>query len=190
MWLSVSKSCPTLCTLGFPVLHYLPELAQTQVHWVGDAIQPSHPLSPSSPPAFNLSQHQGLFQWVGCSHQVAKLLASASVLLMNIQGWFPLGLTGLISLQFKGLSRVFSSTRKSFGTQPSLGFPGDASGKEPTCQCRRHKRHRFDPWVGKIPWRRKWQPTPVFLPGESQGQRSLVGCGLWGRTESDTTEAT
>ena len=55
------------------------------------------------------------------------------------------------------------------------GFPGGAGGKEPACQCRRCKRHRFDPWIGKIPWRRKWQPTPVFLPGESHGQRSLVG---------------
>ena len=59
---------------GFPVHHWLPELAQTHVHWVGDAIQPSHPLSSPSPPAFNLSQHQGLFQWVGSSHQVAKVL--------------------------------------------------------------------------------------------------------------------
>ena len=48
----------------------------------------------------------------------------------------------------------------------------------------------FDPWVRKIPWRRKWKPTPVNLPGKSHGQRSLVGCRLWGRTESDTTEAT
>ena len=52
---------------------------------------------------------------------------------------------------------------------------GGASGKEPTCQCRRPKRRRFDPWAGKIPWRRKWQPTTVFLPGESHGQRSLMG---------------
>ena len=51
-------------------------------------------------------------------------------------------------------------------------------------------RHRFDPWVGKIPWRRAWQPTPVFLPGEFHGQRSLVGYSPKGRTESDTTEAT
>ena len=57
------------------------------------------------------------------------------------------------------------------------GFPGGASGKEPACQCRRH---RFDPWVGKISWRRKWQPTPVFLPGESHGQTSLVGYSPWG----------
>ena len=55
------------------------------------------------------------------------------------------------------------------------GFPGGASGKEPACQCRRYKRNRFGPWVGKIPWRRAWQPPPVFLPGESHGQRSLVG---------------
>ena len=54
------------------------------------------------------------------------------------------------------------------------GFPGGACGKKPACQCRRRKRCGFDPWVGKIPWRRAWQPTPVFLPGESHGQRSLV----------------
>ena len=61
-------------TPGFPVLHHLPEFAQTHVHWVGDAIQLSHPLSSPSPPALNLSQHQGLFQWVGSLHQVAKHL--------------------------------------------------------------------------------------------------------------------
>ena len=55
-----------------------------------------------------------------------------------------------------------------------MGFPDGASGKEPACQCRRHERCRFDPWVGKIPWKRAWQPTPVFLPGEAHGQRSLV----------------
>ena len=77
---SVAQLCPTLCdpmkrsTPGLPVHHKLPELTHTHVHWVGDAIQPSHPLSPPSPPALNLSQHQGLFQWVSSSHQVAKLL--------------------------------------------------------------------------------------------------------------------
>ena len=66
---------PTDCsTPGFPVHHQLPELAQTHVHWVSDAIQPSHPLSSPSPSAFNLSQHQGLFQWVSSLHQVAKVL--------------------------------------------------------------------------------------------------------------------
>ena len=75
---SVTQTCPTLCdpiecsTPGFPVHHQLPELTQTHVSWVGDAIQPSHPLSSPSPPAFNLSRHQGLFHWVNSSHQVAK----------------------------------------------------------------------------------------------------------------------
>ena len=61
-------------TPGFSVLHYLPEFAQTHVHWVSDAIQPSHPLSASSPLAFSLSQHQGIFQWVSSLHQVDKVL--------------------------------------------------------------------------------------------------------------------
>ena len=67
-------------------------------------------------------------------------------------------------------------------------FPGGASGKEPVCQCRKHKRHGFDPWVRKISWRRKWQPTPVFLPGKSHAQRSLAGYNPWVHKESDTTE--
>ena len=62
------------------------------------------------------------------------------------------------------------------------------SDKESTCQYRRYRRRGFNPWVGKIPWRRAWQPTPVFLPGESHGRRSLAGYSPWGRTESDTTE--
>ena len=66
-----------------------------------------------------------------------------------------------------------------------LGFPVDASGKESACQCRRHG---FDPWIRKIPWRRKWQSTTVFLPGEFHGQRSLAGYSPWGHKESDMTE--
>ena len=72
--------------------------------------------------------------------------------------------------------------------EPQMGFPGGANGKEPACHCRRYKRQGFNPWVGKIPWRRKWQPTPVFLTGKPHGQRSLadysplghkrVGCDL------------
>ena len=96
-----------------PVPHYLLELAQTHVRRVSDTIRPSHPLLSPSPPAFNLSQYQGLFQWVGALHQVAKgfgASASASVLPIIIQDWFPLGLIGCISLQSKGLSRVFSNT--------------------------------------------------------------------------------
>ena len=69
-------------------------------------------------------------------------------------------------------------------TKTVAGLPWWLSGKELTCQCRRC---RFSPWVGKIPWRRKWQPSPVFLPGESHGQRSLAGFSLWGCKKSDTT---
>ena len=68
-----------------------------------------------------------------------------------------------------------------------MGFPGGASGTEPACQCRRHKKQGFNPWVGKIPWRSAWQPTPVFLPRESHGQRSLAGCSPQSY-KSDTTE--
>ena len=95
---SVTKSCRTLCnamdcsTPGFPVFHYLPEFVQTQVHWVNDAIQPSYPLSPLSLPALNLSKYQGLLMsWLFTSFGQG-IGASASVLPMNIIGWFPLGL--------------------------------------------------------------------------------------------------
>ena len=77
-----------------------------------------------------------------------------------------------------------NETAKWYG---SSGFPGGASGTEPTWKCRRH---RFDPCIRKIPWRRAWQPTLVFLPRESHGQRSLVGYSSWGLKESDTTEVT
>ena len=71
-----------------------------------------------------------------------------------------------------------------------MGFPGGASGKEPACQCRRCKAGGFDSLVGKIPCRRAGQPTPVFMPGESHGQRSLMGHCQRGCKELDTTEAT
>ena len=71
-------------------------------------------------------------------------------------------------------------------------FPGTRclSGEEPACQCRRHRRRGFDPWVGKIRLSRKWQPAPVFLPGKFHGQKNLVGYSPWGCKESDTTEHT
>ena len=108
---SVAQSCsihcnPMNCSMpGLPVHHKLPEFIQIYVHQVSDAIQPSHPLLFPSPPAPNPSQHQGLFQRVNSSHQVA----SASALPMNTQDWSLLGWTGWISLQSKGLSRVFSN---------------------------------------------------------------------------------
>ena len=114
---SVAQSCLTLCDPmnrsmpGLPVHHQLPELAQTHLHRTGDASQPSHPLLSPSPPAFSLSQHQGLFQWISSSHQVAKVLE----LQLQHQSFqwtlrTDLGQTGWISLQSKGFSRIFSNT--------------------------------------------------------------------------------
>ena len=93
---------------GLPIHHQLLEFTQTHVHWVSDAIQPSHPLlSPS--PTINLSQHQGLFKWIIHIRWPKYWSFSFSISPMNIQDWFPLGWTGWISLQSKGLSRVFSN---------------------------------------------------------------------------------
>ena len=112
------QSCPTLCDPmdcsrpGLPVHHQFLEFTQTHVHWVGDATQPSQPLSSPSPPAFNLSQHQGLFQWVSSLHRAAKALVF-QVQHHSFQWtfqWFPVGWTGWISLQSKGVSRVFPNT--------------------------------------------------------------------------------
>ena len=112
------KFCLTLCnptdcsTPGFPVLHYLLEFAQTCIYWVGDAIQPSHPVAPFSSclQSFPASGSFQMSQLTASGGQSIGASAPASVLPMSIQGRFPLGLTGLISLLSKGLSRVFSST--------------------------------------------------------------------------------
>ena len=111
---SVTQQRPTLwdpmdCSMpGFPGHHQLPEPTKTHVHWVGNAIQPSHPLSSPSPPALNLSQQQGLFKWVSSLHQVAKVLEFQ--LQQQSFQWTPRTDPGWISLQSKGLSRVFSNT--------------------------------------------------------------------------------
>ena len=111
---SVAQSCLTLCdpmdcgTPGLPVHHQLLQLTKTHVHWVSDAIQPSHPLLSPSPPAFNLAPSLGSFpmsQFFASGGQSIGVSASTSVLSMNIRDWFPLGWTGWISLQSKGLSR-------------------------------------------------------------------------------------
>ena len=81
-----------------------------------------------------------------------------------------------------------SSSSSSFRDDSAAGLPRWHSVKESACQCRRRKRHRFYLWVSKIRWRRKCQPTPVFLPGESHGQKSLVGYCPWDHKESDTPE--
>ena len=125
---SVTQLCLTLCSMpGLPIHHQIQGSTQTHVHWVSDAIQPSHPLSSPSP-AFNLSQLQGLFQWIGSSHHVPEVgaSASASVIQMNDQAWFPLGLTDLLSLLSKELSIVFSNNtvqkHQFFSAQSSLWY--------------------------------------------------------------------
>ena len=131
---SVAKLCLTLCNPmncsmpGFAVHHQLPEFSQTHVHWViSNAIQPSHPLSPTSLLALSLSQHQGFFQWAGSLHHVAKIL----------------------ELQHQSFQLIFR-----------VHFLYD--------------------------WRRKLQPTPVFLPGESHGQRRTWWAIVHGITKSRT----
>ena len=91
-------------------------------------------------------------------------------------------LVGGPGIEFWKMKRVYKDRR---GKSQSRGLPRCLSGKESACQCRRHK---FNLWVGKISWRKKWQPTPEFLPGKSHGQRSLAGYSPRGRKESDTTE--
>ena len=123
-WLSIfcsvqfsCSSCPTLCnpmdcsTPDLPVHHQLPEPTQTHVHWVSDAIQPSHPLPSPSPPAFNLSQHQGFCQRVGSSHQVAKHWNFSSSPSNEYSGLIFFRIDWFDLLAVQGLSRVFSNTR-------------------------------------------------------------------------------
>ena len=114
-WLSLVWLCsPMNCSIsGFPVLHYLLEFVQTHVHWVSDAIS-------SSIIPFSFCQWAGSLHW--CNQSI-DASASAPILPVNIQGWFPLGLTSLISFLFKGPSKVFSNTtvwKQFFSTQPSL----------------------------------------------------------------------
>ena len=126
---SVTQSCPTLCNpteyrmTGFPVHHQHPEFTQTRVHWVGDAIQPSHPLSPPSPPALSLSQHQGLFQWVSSLHHVAKVLelispsSEYSGLIFFRMDWFD-----LLAVQGTLKSLLQHHSSKAFSTLEILGW--------------------------------------------------------------------
>ena len=115
----VAQLYPTLCDPmdcripRLPVHHQLLEVTQTHVYWVGDAIQPSHPLSTPSPPALNLSQHQGLFksQLFTSGGQSIGVSASTSVLPVNTQDWSPLGWTGWISLESKSLETISSCAR-------------------------------------------------------------------------------
>ena len=171
-------------TQGFPVLHHLQELAQTSVHWVGDAIQPSRPLLSLFPPAFGLSQKQGtVFSNESALHISWPKYWSFSISPSNeYSGLISFRIDWLI-LQSKGLSRVFFSTtvqkHRSFGTQ---GFPGGSAGKESACSVGACLQW-FDPWVWKILWRREGLPTPVFWPGEFHGLYSP-----WGHKEAGLSD--
>ena len=142
---SVTQLCLTLCdpmdcsTPGFPVHHQLPELTQTHVHWIRDAIQPSHPLVVSFSSyfqSFPASRSFLVSQFFASGDQSIGVSASASVLPVTLQDWFPLGWTGWISLQSKGLSRIFSNTtvqkHQFLGTQLSLG---EGNGKPLQYSC-------------------------------------------------------
>ena len=130
--LSFTKSRPILCdpmdcsTLGFPILHYFPELAHIHVHWLSDALYPSLLLLPSSLFAFNLSQHQALFQWVGSLYQETKALAidrasaSPSVLPVNTQEFISFRIDWFELLAVQGLSSTIIRRHQFFSTQPSL----------------------------------------------------------------------
>ena len=96
--------------------------------------------------------------WVSALHRTLKKLEKTNIFLV-----------------FRELSSLVGYVGHMQQQKDIWGFPGDPGDKEPTCQCRKFKKCGFSPWVGKIPWSRAWQPTRVFLPGESHGQRSLVG---------------
>ena len=156
---SVAQSCLTLCdsmnrsTPGLSVHHQLLEFTQTHVHQVGDAIQPSHPLSSPFPPASNPFQHQSLFQLVNSSHEVAKVLEFQ-----------------LQHHSFHGNPRADLLQNGLVGSPCS---PRDSQESSPTPQ--------FKSINSSVLSFLQWHPTLALLPGKSHGQRSLVGCSPWGR---------
>ena len=155
---------------------------------------------PVTPPLTSVFQHRGLCtassivksgftQLIPCARNVLpfSLLACLSPYPPRGQGDLPCG---------RSLSHTCTHTHKQFGlaadSNPRIGTTYISLRASLVAQTVENlptmRRPGFDPWVGKIPWRRAWPPTPVFLPGESHGQRSLVGCSPWDHKESDTTE--
>ena len=157
---SVAQSCATICDPvdcsmpGFPVHHQFPEPAQTHVHWVGDTMQPSHPLHPllllpSIFPSIRVFSSESVFVSGG---QSTGASASASVVPMNIQDWF---------LQDWLVWSPCSPRDSQESSAPEF--------------------ESINSMALSFPRRRQWHPTPVLLPGKSHGWRSLVGCSPWGR---------
>ena len=167
------------CSTPDLFVHYqLPKFTQTHVHGVGDAIQPSHPLLSPSPPTFNLSQYQGVsnesvlhMRWPeywSFSFCISSSREQPGLISFRMDWLDLLNLAQFVN-QFYQLLRLSWYLR---WYRVSLQF----------------RRPGFNPWIRKISWRREWQPVPVFLPGESHGQRSLVSCSSWGCKESDMVE--
>ena len=176
-------------TPGLPVHHQLPEFTQTHVHQVSDVTQPSHPLSSPSPPAPNPSQHQSLFQWVNSSHEVAMQMDPKSG-----AGW-QVGRESAPLVYGSWLPAPFPFPPYCLGVFSDLSarsFPFCLPQASLVAQMVKSLPAVWETQVRslgwKIPWRRKWQPTPGFLPEEFYGWRSLVGYSPWGHEESDTTE--
>ena len=174
-------------TPGLPVHHQLPEFTQTHVHLVSDAIQPSHPLLsplllPPTPPSIRVFSDESTLRMRWSKYWSFSFSIIPS---KDHPCWSPSEWTGWISLQSKGLSRVFSNTtvqkHQFFGAQPgglqSMGL----------LRVGHDWATSLSPFTF-MHWRRKWQPTLVFSPGESHGQRSLAGYSPWGHKESDITE--
>ena len=168
---------------GLPVHHQVPEFTQTHILQVGDAIQPSHPLSSLFPPAPNPFQHQSLFQLVNSS---------------GIKMWYLLLFfiyylySTAVSQKPVLLSIVVYIIGEGNGTPLQYSWlenPNDGGAWQAAVHGVAKSRTRLSDFTFTH-WRRKWKPAPVVLPGESQGWWSLMGCRLGGRTESDTTEAT
>ena len=187
-------------TPGLPVHHQLSELAQSHVHWVSDAIQPSHPLLSPSPLAFNFSQHQDIF--------------NESVLHIRWSKYWSFSFNISPSDEYSGLTSLRMDWFYLLAVQGTLkSLPQHHSLKAASLLCPaffmvQHS-HPYlttgktialtsQTFVGKVMsllfnmlsrlvWRRKWQPTPVFLPGKSHRWRNLVGFSSWGRKESNTT---
>ena len=187
-------------TPGLPVHHQLSESTQTHVHRVSDAIQPSYPLSSPSPPALNLSQHQGLFQWVSSSHQVAKVL-EFQLQHLSFQWIFKTDILwdGLVGSpcsprdsqessptpQFKSINSLPLSFRemqmKTTINYHLIAAEGASLVTQTVWNLLAMCETQVQSLGRKESCRKEWLPTTVFLPGEIHGQRSLVGYSPWDR---------
>ena len=152
-----------------------------------------HNWSDLAAPGLLLVKHQLINIWLYLAKNISIHLFFLYTSINKL--WCILELTlNLISKHFSIYIYLTSLSTLLRGASPKKkkkrGFPGGANGKEHASQCRKHKRCGSDPWVRKIPRRRAWQPTPVFLLGESHWQRSLAGYSPWGCKELDTTEPT